>query len=102
METLHIKRGSGKDLCCAVFCMTVPLVGNAHTPHTHAGIWQHGMGRSPPLHKCSVVADSEQRSNKKTPTRLLNELLRPAGQTAKKNPQVLTIPQSITSPYRAT
>lgn len=76
IDTPHIKRGSGKDLCCAVFCMTAPLVET----HTHTHIWQHGMGRSPPLHKCFVVADSEQRCNK-TPTSLLSDLPRPSGQT---------------------
>ncbi len=84
MDTPHIKRGSGKDLCCTVFCMTVPLVEtytHTHThTHTHTSIWQHGMGRPPPLHKCFVVADSEQQCNK-TPISLLKELLRPSGQT---------------------
>lgn len=90
MDTLHIKQSSGKYICCPVFCMTGPLVTHTDTSLTHSqmGIWQHGMGRSPPLHKCFVVADSEQQCNK-TPTSLLNELLlRPLGQTVKKT-QVL-------------
>lgn len=65
-----IKRGSGKDLCSTVFCMTGPLAAM----HSHKSIWQHGMGRSPSLHKCFVVSDSKQQCNK-TPTRMITKPL---------------------------
>lgn len=59
MDTLPIKPGaSGRDVCCAVFCMTVPLVGTlartrAHTC-TRISIWWHGTGRSPSSFHSSV------------------------------------------------
>lgn len=91
MDPVHIKHSSGKGLCSAVFCMTVPLLGaythrHTHTPHhthIHSNIWQHGMGRSCPLHKCFVVSDFEQQCNK-TPASLLIMLVMSLGQSKAK------------------
>lgn len=75
---MDIKRDSGKDLCCAVFCMTVPLVQHAHTrarAHIHHTHTEHMAAW---MRVSSTLSVFWWRCNK-TLHRLLNELLRPAG-----------------------
>lgn len=68
---MDVKWDSKKDLCNAVFCMTVPLVQHTHT-HTYTAYGNMDAGL---FYSSALLWQSN-----KTLSRLLNELLRPGGQ----------------------